>query len=64
MTLNHLQLALQACPCERAYGTAFACPATLLPRIADKMVIRGPVETIPYPMPLEFICPRHEIMGW
>lgn len=53
-----------ACPCQISYGIAFACPATMLPRMGEKLVIQGPCEPIPYLMPVSFECPRHIIMGW
>jgi hypothetical protein len=53
-----------ACACEPAWGIAFACPATCLPRIGHKLIVRGETCPIPYPLPVSFECPRHEIMGW
>ncbi len=62
--MSRIALARQQCPCDPAYGIAFVCPATQLPRIGDKMIATGPIESIPYPMPIKFECPRHTVMGW
>jgi hypothetical protein len=63
-TCNRMELARQACACEPAWGIAFACPATTLPRIGPKLIIQGPCEQIRKVLPMHFECPRHEIMGW
>ena len=61
---ERIQAALRACACDRAYGIAFACPVTLLPRMGMMVLERGPTCDIPHLMPMCFECPRHVIMGW
>lgn len=49
-----------ACDCPPTYGIAISCPmATLEPL---PLVIQGDVCEVQ--QRAEFVCPRHEIMGW
>ncbi len=61
---QRMACAREACACDPVYGIAFACPATLLPRMGQMVLQRGPICDIPHIMPMRFECPRHEIMGW